>query len=136
MMNAYRIGVAEEGSRIKDQLTHILAGLSRKFYDDAAPIHSFDRQADTLDLAAAYRDRETSLRLLERERNLTQEILDALHRMETGRYGICENCGEQIGLGRLKVSPTTTLCIECKKERENSARKKTPSFGMVPSLPA
>ncbi|MBN1106597.1 MAG: TraR/DksA C4-type zinc finger protein [Deltaproteobacteria bacterium] len=93
-------------------------------------------QPDTLDVAAAYRDREMRLRLLEKKSDLFQEILEALHRMETGSYGTCENCGEEIGLARLRASPTTALCLDCKKEQEQVLRNRELSFRTVSSLPA
>ncbi len=47
------------------------------------------------DMDRACRDREMGPKL--RERALFQEILKALYWLETGRMGICEDCGEQIG---------------------------------------
>lgn len=42
-----------------------------------------------------------------------QDIIDALEKMETGAYGICENCQKEIPLERLMVNPSAKLCIEC-----------------------
>jgi RNA polymerase-binding transcription factor DksA len=47
---------------------------------------------------------------------LRREIADirmALLRIENGTYGICVNCGEEIGRERLEVMPTATRCIQC-----------------------
>jgi len=49
-----------------------------------------------------------------------QELLD---RLEAGAYGICEECGEEIGIARLKARPVTTLCIQCKSDQEVEERK-------------
>lgn len=130
------ISLADEGSGIRDRLTDILSGLSSKFYDHDGPVLSRESQADPLDLAATARDREMCLRLMERQRDRFQEILEALHRIETGGYGICEDCGEEINPRRLKVYPATTLCIECKKEQEDLARKQAPSFRTLSTHPA
>ena len=35
---------------------------------------------------------------------------------------ICEACGDEIGIDRLKARPVTTLCIECKRKQEASER--------------
>ncbi len=35
-------------------------------------------------------------------------------RIDKDDYGYCENCGIEIGLKRLEVRPTATLCIDCK----------------------
>jgi DnaK suppressor protein len=38
--------------------------------------------------------------------------------MDDGEYGICEECGEDISLPRLKARPVTTLCVSCKARQE------------------
>lgn len=37
----------------------------------------------------------------------------ALARMGEGEYGYCEDCGEDIATGRLKLDPAATKCIQC-----------------------
>lgn len=37
----------------------------------------------------------------------------ALARMDEGEFGYCEDCGEEIVLGRLKLDPAATRCVEC-----------------------
>jgi DnaK suppressor protein len=41
------------------------------------------------------------------------DIRNALLRIENGTYGICANCGQQIGKERLEALPTATRCIQC-----------------------
>ena len=40
----------------------------------------------------------------------------ALEKIEEGTYGTCDVCGEPIAAGRLKVSPASSLCIECARK--------------------
>ncbi|OQY53713.1 MAG: TraR/DksA family transcriptional regulator [Candidatus Parabeggiatoa sp. nov. 2] len=40
-------------------------------------------------------------------------IEGALRRIESGKYGYCFVCGEEIDIRRLSVVPTNTRCIEC-----------------------
>jgi DnaK suppressor protein len=47
-----------------------------------------------------------------------------MERIDTGTYGICELCGEEISEARLKARPVTTLCIECKRKQENEEKLK------------
>ena len=58
------------------------------------------------------------MRLRDRERKLIRKIQEAMGRIEDGTYGICEECGEDIGVPRLKARPMTTLCIKCKARQE------------------
>ena len=53
---------------------------------------------------------------------LLQQVDAALVRLADGTYGICEECEEDIGEGRLEARPVTTLCIECKKRQEAQER--------------
>lgn len=58
------------------------------------------------------------LRITTRKDKLLKKVEDALKRMEEGTFGICERCGREIEVERLKIRPVTTMCIECKKEEE------------------
>ena len=46
----------------------------------------------------------------EAERVRTQA---ALKRIESGDYGYCLNCDEEIGIKRLEIDPATPLCLDC-----------------------
>jgi DnaK suppressor protein len=41
------------------------------------------------------------------------KIEGALQRIESGDYGYCFVCGEEINASRLSVDPTSTRCMEC-----------------------
>ncbi|HYA04189.1 MAG TPA: RNA polymerase-binding protein DksA [Syntrophobacteria bacterium] len=73
---------------------------------------------DPTDRASLESDRNFMLRIRDRERKLISKIKDALERVDSGEFGICEMCGDDIGEERLKARPVTTLCINCKKRQE------------------
>jgi DnaK suppressor protein len=50
---------------------------------------------------------------IERELRTLAEIDLSLRRMETGEYGICGVCGENIPIARLNAIPWTRRCVEC-----------------------
>ena len=77
-----------------------------------------DTFPDPNDRATLESDRNFTLRIRDRERKLISKIDKALQRIEDEEFGICEECGEEIGVERLKVRPVTTLCIACKQEQE------------------
>jgi len=74
--------------------------------------------ADPADRATAESDRAFTLRLRDRERKLIKKIQQALTRIDEGEFGMCVECGEEIGIARLKARPMTTLCINCKSKQE------------------
>ena len=43
-----------------------------------------------------------------------KEVSDALKRIESGTYGVCENCGQEIDIERLRAYPAAKTCIKCK----------------------
>ncbi len=73
---------------------------------------------DPTDRATLEADRNFMLRIRDRENKLIKKIRKALERIEDGTFGICESCGEEIGMERLKARPVTTQCIECKTKEE------------------
>lgn len=73
---------------------------------------------DPTDRAALESDRNFMLRIRDREHKLIKKIKKALERIENGTFGICETCGEEITVKRLKARPVTSQCIECKSKEE------------------
>jgi RNA polymerase-binding transcription factor len=78
---------------------------------------------DPTDRASMESNRNSILRIRDRERKLIFKIQEALERLRDGEYGLCEECGEEIGIDRLKARPVTTLCIACKSSQEIAERK-------------
>jgi DnaK suppressor protein len=40
-------------------------------------------------------------------------IQQALERIESGTYGVCDSCGQEIGQARLEAVPEATRCVAC-----------------------
>lgn len=59
-------------------------------------------------------DRERDLVLSAQALAAVEEIDGALEKIGTGRYGVCEGCGELILRARLEALPFARLCIACK----------------------
>ena len=68
---------------------------------------------DIADEAANIYNKQILLSLSENERTRLQEVDEALDRIANGTYGICEECGEPIGLKRLDVRPVAKYCVPC-----------------------
>ncbi|MFP4393405.1 MAG: RNA polymerase-binding protein DksA [Desulfohalobiaceae bacterium] len=78
--------------------------------------------ADPADRASQESDQFFTLRLRDRDRKLVSKINAALERIEEGTYGICESCGDEISIPRLKARPVTTQCINCKSKQEEEEK--------------
>ncbi len=79
---------------------------------------------DPNDRATIESGRSFELRIRDRERKLLSKIDEAIARIDDGSYGICEDCGEEIGLKRLEARPVTMLCIDCKTVQETKEKSK------------
>ena len=73
---------------------------------------------DPTDRASMEADRNFLLRIRDRENKLIKKIKKALNRIENETFGICETCGEDISIERIKARPVTTQCIDCKTKEE------------------
>jgi DnaK suppressor protein len=78
---------------------------------------------DPSDRATLESNRNSELRIRDRERKLIFKIQEALQRLDSGEFGICAECGEEIGIERLKARPVTTFCIACKSSQEILEKK-------------
>ncbi len=66
---------------------------------------------------------EMELRMLSEDGDVLKLIEEALKRLENGEYGRCQECGEPISEGRLKIRPYAVFCVKCKTKHEEQARR-------------
>jgi DnaK suppressor protein len=106
---------------LDEKMTDLLAEADRTV--DVMTDAKAENFPDPTDRASLESNRNFTLRIRDRERKLIGKIKEALARIDDGSYGKCEDCGETIGLERLKARPVTTLCIDCKSLQEAEERK-------------
>ena len=70
------------------------------------------------DVATDTYDREFSMGIASKERQMLYELDDILKKIEEGVYGICEDCQKLIPKTRLKAVPYAKLCLKCQQRRE------------------
>jgi DnaK suppressor protein len=81
-------------------------------------VTSSDNEADPLDRATQELSQNNVFRIRSRESRLINKIRQCLLSIESGTYGICEDCEEPIAIERLIARPVTSYCIACKRRRE------------------
>ena len=108
---------------LRELLTKRLEGLldhaNNTVSDMTAPKENIP---DPTDRASLEEERNFMLRIRDRENKLIKKIKKALDRIEDNTYMICEKCGENISVKRLKARPVTTQCIDCKTKEEATER--------------
>ena len=77
---------------------------------------------DIADQATASSERLLLSSLSTNDERILREIEQALRRIEDGTYGICESCGAEISMRRLRVLPYATRCVQCKTASERQER--------------
>jgi DnaK suppressor protein len=83
---------------------------------------SFENEPDELDKASVEEERRMALRFLDRQTKLLPKIDQSIKRIDDGDFGYCEVTGEPIGIKRLLLRPTATLCAEEKQRQEMKER--------------
>jgi DnaK suppressor protein len=101
-----------------------LAGLLSHSREAIGNLHEVrEVEADELDFTSAELERDATLRMADRERQLLSKIQNALNRIQEGEYGTCETCGAPITYRRLLARPVATQCIDCKTAAEQIERR-------------
>ncbi|MDP8253977.1 MAG: TraR/DksA family transcriptional regulator [Candidatus Kaelpia aquatica] len=75
------------------------------------------------DMATDSFDREFSYALANNEQELVYLIGEALSRIDSGEYGICELCENNIKKSRLNAIPYAKHCLECQIEEEKRVQR-------------
>ncbi len=83
--------------------------------DDAGPREATDMK-DGADRSALA---EVAMAEVERDMVELRAVQAARQRLDEGRYGLCDDCGEAIAPARLQAQPTAARCIRCQSAAEH-----------------
>ena len=98
-----RLGAAAEAATLARDLEALFAASRDSNADD-----EHDPEGATIGF-----ERAQLTALLAAARQRITEVDDALHRIDEGTYGRCEQCGRPIAADRLAVRPFARRCIAC-----------------------
>jgi RNA polymerase-binding protein DksA len=73
---------------------------------------------DTGDESLANALADFNMERLNRHIQGLRDIEAALQRVKEGVYGVCIDCGDDVGFPRLQAYPTAKRCIVCQEKRE------------------
>ncbi|MGQ9672921.1 MAG: TraR/DksA family transcriptional regulator [Candidatus Aminicenantales bacterium] len=106
---AYRKTLLQEKEKIVKKLS--------QFYTESKEVEP-DIAQDVVDKAETSYTKEFLLSLSHAEREQLRLIDEALRRLETPDFGVCQLCGQKIGKKRLDALPWTPYCINCQQKKE------------------
>ena len=90
-----------------------LQDLEKSAKDAAKPVQLDQASVGRLSRMDAMQAQQMAQETGRRRQQQVTKIDAALHRIESGDYGYCYVCGEEIDIRRLAVDPTITRCIKC-----------------------
>lgn len=112
--------IAEQRAELVDELER----MERKIATTESELNDLLRGGtdgagrDPADVGSSNFERDQELSLAHNVREMADQVRLALHLFDQGEYGLCENCGNPIGKGRLQVFPRATMCVGCKQREE------------------
>ena len=74
---------------------------------------------DVADKASSSYTKEFLFSLSNTERDLLQQVDEAIVRTETRRYGVCTACDDDMNMKRLEAVPWARLCLTCQEKQES-----------------
>lgn len=84
-----------------------------------ALLHTTDGSGDDhADAGSLALEREQEMSIVNNTRDMLEQSVDALRRVQAGNYGTCQTCGQGIGKARLQAFPRATHCVTCKQREE------------------
>lgn len=99
---------------------HSEEALKKNGKDDAGDLSGYSQHL--ADAGTDTADRDFALSLISNEQEALKEIADAIERLKSGKYGICEITNKAIPHARLMAVPFTRYSLEGQKELERNRR--------------
>lgn len=116
---------------LRDQLL-VQAGKLAKEATEGTPtysMHMADAGTDSF-------DRDFALSMLSSDQDAVYEIEEAIKRIETGAYGVCELTGKPIPKGRLEAIPWARFSADAQRQLEREGALRHRQLSAFSSLPA
>jgi len=113
----------EERRKLLGQLGYLEKTMNQTQRDAGGDLSAYSFHM--ADMGTDAMEREKAFLFASAEGRLLYNVDQALRRLYRSEYGVCEECGKEIGKPRLDAIPFAGLCVACqeKHEREsNSAR--------------
>lgn len=112
----YQQLLMDEKRRLEYELKRLTDEEHLRIKESTGELSSYDNHP--ADEGSHTFEREVDLGIKDNILTLLNQVNDALTKMESGRYGICQRCGEEINDSRLEVVPATSFCERCKEIEE------------------
>lgn len=99
----------------RDELLIKLEEEDESYHHDA---ENTSGMGDAGDLASDEGSFRKAAALNQMDAKRLKSVVNAIKRINDGKYGYCLQCGKKIPEGRLRAIPSAVLCIDCQSENE------------------
>ena len=114
--DAIRNALTVRASTLRDQIASDLRGSCQSGCSILASRFESDSEREVEELDGLESEIEGCN--VEQEVGELRRVYDALARLRSPEYGICEDCEETIPFARLRDDPTAGLCLHCQQRRD------------------
>ena len=87
---------------------------------------AIESSSDELDQTQCANDRDYAMSTLQRNSDRLREVRDALRRIESGTFGFCAACEEEINPRRLAAIPWAGFCVVCQEAEDRGQETAAP----------
>ncbi|KXO08152.1 C4-type zinc finger protein, DksA/TraR family [Moritella sp. JT01] len=113
-MNEGQVAYFKE--RLETEQQEILSRIESQSTD--VVLTDSNEMADEIDRAAMEEAHRLELNRIQHDKLHIKKIIKALRRIDSGDYGYCDSCGDEISIKRLQARPESRLCLECQSTKE------------------
>jgi len=111
----------DERKRLLSQLGYLEKAMGQTQRDSSGDLSAYSFHM--ADMGTDAMEREKAFLFASAEGRALYDVDEALRRIYTGNYGLCETCQQPIAKERLEVVPGARLCIRCKELEEKAGRR-------------
>jgi DnaK suppressor protein len=107
--------IIEEKERLEKDLAQFAKkkkGVDADF-DAKFPNYGKEDFGDTDEMQDAIEEFDAAIGIEDELENRLREVILALEAIKQGRYGVCQNCGEEIPTARLEANAAALKCVRC-----------------------
>lgn len=114
----------EEVAEVREELVAEVERMRKALETSDAELDRLMRESsdgagkDPADVGSSNFERDQEMSINANARELLEQNQTALRRLDEGKYGRCESCGNPIGKARLEAFPKATMCVKCKQREE------------------
>jgi len=106
----------EKIDQFKKELEQARDRLMREIANEEKPVDFGNDVEDFSEEADEAEEASNRTAIAHDQKKDLEEVNEALQRIEKNTYGICTNCGQEIGEDVLRIAPESSLCENCKKK--------------------